>query len=258
MIRNKINSFHLEDIKNENHPSVFFQDETYDLFILRLLKKDGDRIVPVSNAFVITEDKYYFYDRQNDQFKDLVDIKGFYKLLDRSIDITMKIITDYLEKIENIEDIFYEGNTIKNFNKQWFVFKNDLVRINRVLFKSIETMGDLIYNYKREEDYLHRNFEDINEHIQRAHRNSGLLLEKLDALYNFHLTKTNEQMNHIVYILTLLSGIFLPLNFIVGFFGMNTTSLFFTEGSNGTFKVIGVLLAVGAASTLLTYILKKR
>ncbi len=258
MIQDSINSFHLEDIKSETHPSVFFQDEDYDLFILRLLKKEDDRVVSVNNPFIITKDSYFYYDTSTDSFTDLKDIKGFYKILDKNIDITMKIIAEYFEVIESIEDIIYDGKSVKEFNKQWFMFKNDLVRINRVLFKAIEALSDLIHNYKQADDYLPNNFEDIEEHIKRAYRNSGHLLEKLDALYNFYITQNNEQMNRTVYILTILSGIFLPLNFIVGFFGMNTTSLFFTEGVGGTFKVISVLIGVGIVSTLLTYFLKKR
>jgi len=119
-------------------------------------------------------------------------------------------------------------------------------------------MSDLILNYKHEEEYLERNFEDIEEHLQRAYRNSGLLLEKLDALYNFNLTQTNESMNQTVYVLTLLSGIFLPLNLIVGFFGMNTTSLPFTVGDGGTYKVVWLLISIGVIASIVTYMFKRK
>lgn len=36
MIREKIDQFHLEDIQSDIHPSIFFKNENYDLFILRL------------------------------------------------------------------------------------------------------------------------------------------------------------------------------------------------------------------------------
>ncbi|PLY09306.1 MAG: hypothetical protein C0626_09950 [Arcobacter sp.] len=65
-------------------------------------------------------------------------------------------------------------------------------------------------------------------------------------------------MNRTVYILTLLSGIFLPLNLIVGFFGMNTTSLPFTQGDGGTLLVINTLFISAIISTLLVYFIKKR
>jgi len=258
MIRDKIDSFHLEDIKNEIHPSVFFKHANYDLFILRLPQLEENKMVVKSNAFVITDETYYFYDKAKESFVDLKDIKGFYRFLDHNIDSTLKIILNYFNKIEAIEDKFYDGKLIKDFNQQWFGFKNDIVRTNRVLFKAVETIEDLISNYKKEDDYLERNFEDIEEHIKRAYRNSGFLLEKLDALYNFYITQNNEQMNHTIYILTLLSGVFLPLNLLVGFFGMNTTSLPFTIGDGGTYKVISLLLSVAFITTLLTYFLKKR
>lgn len=258
MIKNKIDSFHLEDIKNDLHSSVLYEHEHYDLFILRMPQMDNDQMIYMSKAFVITDENYYCYDKQTGNFIDLIDMKGFYKYLDRYVDNTLKIISHNFDEIEQIEDIFYEGKSIDNFNKQWFVYKNNFVRINRVLFKAVEVIADLIERYKQEDDYLERNFEDIEEHLQRAHRNSGLLLEKLDAIYNFHLTQNNEQMNKTVYILTLLSGIFLPLNLIVGFFGMNTTSLPFTIDTGGTYSVVLLLLSVGIVATGLTYFIKRR
>jgi len=84
-----------------------------------------------------------------------------------------------------------------------------------------------------------------------------LLLEKLDALKTFNITKNNEQMNQTIYILTLLSGVFLPLNLIVGFFGMNTTSLPFTVGEGGTYYVVTLLLSMGLIASFVTFIYKK-
>jgi magnesium transporter len=258
MIKGKIDSFHLEDIKNDDHPSVFFEHEDYDLFILRIPQMQGDTIVFLSKAFVITDNKYYHYEKESGMFVDLINMKGFYKCLDKYIDNTLKIISNHFNEIEIIEDTFYEGKSIKDFNQQWFIFKNNFVRINRVLFKAVEVIADLIENYKKEDDYLERNFEDIQEHLQRAHRNSGLLLEKLDAIHNFHLTQNNEQMNKTIYILTLLSAIFLPLNLIVGFFGMNTTSLPFTINAGGTYNVILLLSTAGIVAALVTLIFKNK
>jgi magnesium transporter len=130
--------------------------------------------------------------------------------------------------------------------------------MNRVLFKCVEVIAILINDYKKDDDYLKSNFEDMQEHLNRAHRNSGMLLEKLDALHNSYIVENNEQMNRTVYILTLLSGVFLPLNLIVGFFGMNTTSLPFTQGIGGTQLVINILFFSAIMSILLVFFIKKR
>jgi magnesium transporter len=50
-------------------------------------------------------------------------------------------------------------------------------------------------------------------------------------------------MNKIMFILTILSGIFLPLTLVTGYFGMNTGGLPLTEDPHGTLKVtVGLLL----------------
>ncbi len=51
-------------------------------------------------------------------------------------------------------------------------------------------------------------------------------------------------MNSNIYALTILSGIFLPLNLIVGFFGINTEGLFFSGNPSGTMYVIYILVSV--------------
>ncbi len=256
---NNLDSFHFEDIKNQEHPSVFFRHDNYDLFILRLPQyTDSDELEYKSFPFVITEKTYHYYDSNKDKFSDLKDINEFYSFLDKSIDNVLKILSGYVAKVEIKEDLIYQSKSLKNFNKEWYKEKTELIRINRVLSKAAEIIGSLISEYKKEDDYLERNFEDILEHIQRAYRNSGHLLEKLDSIYNFNLTQSNEEMNRIVYILTLLSGIFLPLNLIVGFFGMNTTSLPFTIGDGGTYKVIMLLVLTAFLATFLTYFMRKK
>jgi magnesium transporter len=259
MLINIIDSFHLDDMKNISHPSVFFQHDAYDMIILRLPYLNQQKEVDyTSKAFIITEDTYYFFNKTTQNFENLQDIKGFYKLLDTSVDATLQLIENYMDTIEQMEDNIYENKSIKNFNQQWFITKNDLIRINRVLSKCGDVFTSIIRSYKKEDDFLELHFEDLNEHIQRAQRNTAHLLEKLDSIYNFHLTQTNEQMNRIIYVLTLLSGIFLPLNLIVGFFGMNTSSLPFTQGNGGTFSVLFLLGTTALIATLITLFMKKR
>jgi len=259
MIQNKIDSFHLEDIKNDKHPSVFFKDANYDLFILRLpYFVTNDDVKYDSLAFVIDDENYFYYDKNEQKFIQHDTMHSFYHFIDKKVDNVLELISFYSNEIESIEDKIYEGESIQKFNQKWFEYKTKLIRIHRVLNKAVETIQALIKSYKKEEDYLEKNFEDIYEHLTRSYRNAEHLLEKLDSIYNFNLNQTNEQMNKIVYILTLLSGIFLPLNLIVGFFGMNTTSLPFTQESGGTMNVIMVLLISGILAIGITFFMKRK
>lgn len=251
MIDIKINDFHLIDINNALHPSMFTSTDTYDLFIFRLPTIEKETIIPKNSAYLFTKDSCFFYD--NNEFVELDGFKGLHKSLNKNINISMQITLNIYHLIENMEDTFYENQDIKEFNKIWFTTKNNLIKVNRVLNKAIEEFKHFIKKSKKEHDFLEIHFDDLLEHLERTNRNALHGLEKLDTLYNFYVSTNNEKMNKTIYILTILSGVFLPLNLIVGFFGMNTTSLPFTKNEYGTYSVIMILFLV----ILITYTLNK-
>lgn len=244
MLHVNIDNFHLIDIENEIHPSMFTTTQGYDIFILRLPLLDEEEFVVQSRAYVLSENSYLFFDKEKKEFIDLGDIENFHKTLNQNIDQAMKVTLDIFHKIENMEDDFYENKKIQNFNQQWFSYKNKLIRITRLLAKATDEMKKFIFKYKSKQDFLEIHFADLLEHLERTSRNAVHALEKLDALYNFHISMNNEKMNKTIYLLTVISGIFLPLNLIVGFFGMNTTSLPFTKEEYGTHIVVGILFVI--------------
>ncbi|EAH9124568.1 magnesium transporter CorA family protein, partial [Campylobacter jejuni] len=79
-------------------------------------------------------------------------------------------------------------------------------------------------------------------------KNTKEHLARIDTLYTLTNAIKNEKMNKSIYLLSILSSIFLPLNLIVGFFGMNTNNLFFKDSPYGTlyiFSLICCILIVG-------------
>lgn len=71
---------------------------------------------------------------------------------------------------------------------------------------------------KKKEGFPVNHYLDLHEHCERLYRSVALQLAKLDYLYNFYNTRTNEKMNRLIFFLTIISAIFLPLNLFVGFF----------------------------------------
>jgi magnesium transporter len=45
--------------------------------------------------------------------------------------------------------------------------------------------------------------------------------EHMSSILDSHLTNTNKRLNEVMRVLTVISTIFLPLNFLVGIYGMN-------------------------------------
>lgn len=253
-----INDFHIVDIENVNHPSMFKSNEKYDLFIIRLPFLDSEDLTSMSSAYLFKDESCFMYDKEKNEFFDLDGMEGLYKNLNHKINMTMDVTASIYQEIENMEDDFYDKRDIKDFNQQWFSKKNDLLRINRLLNKATLEYKKFITSYTKQENFLEIQFEDLYEHLERTSRTSIHALEKLDALYSFYVSINNEKMNQTIFILTILSGIFLPLNLIVGFFGMNTTSLPFTKTDGGTFFVLIILTIISMLSYFLYKISKKR
>jgi magnesium transporter len=250
--------FYQQAVKNPHHPSAFFDSEQYDVLIIRLPVLVDDELEFSVDAFVLIDESIYHYQRDKGEFVEVESFAIFIRLIRFKVANVLKTVTSYFDTVDEIEDSFYGGKSVKNFNQVWFEHKIEMVKINRGLFKTNEVISEFIDTYQGSEKFEEAHFNNVQDHLQRAHRHSGLLLAKLDTLKAYNTTKNDEKMNQTIYVLTLLSGIFLPLNFMVGFFGMNTTDLPFTKDANGTTFAILLLITIGMISAVLTLFLKRR
>lgn len=236
----KIDRFHLLDLKNPTHPSMFEETPTYDVLILALPSKEKELKID-SYAFVFDAQAYYYFDKAKNEFCDFQSIQNVYELLNEKTNHTMKMVALVHESIDWMEEQLYENIASSSFMRYWLSHKKDLARIHRLLTLSAEVIEQFIAHYHSNEDFLLSHFKDIQEHLERTNRSVLLAIDKLGNLYNFYTSRNNERMNKTIYLLTILSGIFLPLNLIVGYFGMNTSGLPFEGIPHASMMVTGVL-----------------
>ncbi len=250
----QIDRFHLLDIKNSTHPSMFTQEERYDILIIALPFKDKELKID-SCAFVFDASTYYYFDKTSQTFVDFKTMQTVYELLNEKTNTTMKMVASLHESIDWMEENLYENTHLNSFMRHWLGHKKDLARIHRLLSMAEETLEQFIESYLKEEDFLAIHFKDIHEHLERTNRSVFLAMDKLGNLYNFYTSRNNERMNKTIYLLTIMSGIFLPLNLIVGYFGMNTSGLPFSGLSNASVLVSGIILvcAFGMAGAIWSY-----
>ncbi len=229
----KIDRFHLLDIKNETHPSVFTQTKEYDLFILTLPHREKELKIE-SFSFIFEKNSYFYFNRKNGDFEPLESLEDAYNIINNETNKTMKLATSIHSSIDWMEEQLYAKSQFKAFMHYWLTYKKELSRIQRLLTLAIEVMGLFIEHYKKTDGFLEVHFQDVNEHLNRTYRSVLLANDKLTNLYQFHTNRNNEKMNKTIYLLTILSGIFMPLNLLVGYFGMNTQGLPFDGLSNAT------------------------
>ena len=257
-IASRINDLHLEDLRNEAHPSVFDVNPGYDLLIVRLPVL-GQKLRVESTGFILTANGSYVYERTSGRFRALEGrFDGPYRIIDPIIDSLLKAFTQCQDKIADMEDLLYVDRAGADFMTKWLGFKRDILRIERVLLRAAATFEELVGHYEPQKDFPVDSYVDLHEHTDRMVRAASLQLSKLDYIYNFFSARTNEKMNRLIYLLTVISAIFLPLNLMVGFFGMNTSGLPYTQGGTGTVNVAVLMSVLLFATSLILYVWHKK
>lgn len=253
-----IDALHLEDLRNEKHPSIFDDNEMYNMLIARI-PLVGEEFSSISLGFIVTEQKSYFYNKEKQTFEELeTKYMGLYTLVNKQTDKLLKSFLKYPDIISDMEEDLYANNVDKNFLHKWLGVKLEILKIERILHRTTNAMEEFIEFYKDIEDFPMNHFVDIHEHLERVMRSATLQLSKLDYLYSFYNAKSNDKMNKMIYILTIISAIFLPLNLIVGFFGMNTTALPFSSGNLGTYYVVTIMFSLVIITSVIVQIWRKK
>ncbi len=97
---------------------------------------------------------------------------------------------------------------------------------------------------QHERDMLQVRSRDVLEHIERVVSHVHQLGRNAEAAVQIHFNAQSHRTNEIMRTLTALTAIFLPMNFVTGFFGMNFEFLPLIHQQRGLWWAIGVMLMV--------------
>ncbi len=98
---------------------------------------------------------------------------------------------------------------------------------------------------RRERELLRVRSRDVQEHIERVLSHVRRLEQSAENAVQMHFSALSNRTNAIMRTLTVLTAIFLPLNLITGFFGMNFDALPLIHNSTGVWVTIGLMMLVG-------------
>ncbi len=109
---------------------------------------------------------------------------------------------------------------------------------------------------QRERDLLHVRSRDVLEHIERVVHHVRRMEQSAETAVQMHFSVQGSRTNDIMRTLTVLTAIFLPLNLITGFFGMNFDALPLIHQQTGLLWAIGTMVTI--ALVLVTVFWRKR
>ena len=98
---------------------------------------------------------------------------------------------------------------------------------------------------RRDREQLRLRSRDVLEHIERVLSHVRRLESSADTAVQMHFSEQNTRTNDIMRALTVLTAIFLPLNFVTGFFGMNFEGLPLIHSPTGFWIVFAMILVIG-------------
>ena len=97
----------------------------------------------------------------------------------------------------------------------------------------------------RERELLRIRARDVLEHVERVLTHVRRLESSIENAVQMHFAAQGNRTNDIMRTLTVLTAIFLPLNLVTGFFGMNFEGLPLIHSARGFWFTFALMLTIG-------------
>lgn len=133
----------------------------------------------------------------------------------------MQLLTVLDERIDAMEDRIFERPT-NELLAQMFTLKRILLRLRRILSPQREVLNKLArgdYAVINARDRIY--FRDVYDHLVRLYDITDDMRDLVGGALDTYLSVVNNRMNDVMKTLTVITTLFMPLSFLVGFFGMN-------------------------------------
>ena len=181
-----------------------------------------------------------------------------YELLDSVADDWMDILSNYSDKLDNLEDrVFDPHNSYSNLLESLHQIKQDLREIQKSIIPLQNIVGRLMRpdeEFISEENYLYfRDLADVIKGLvlQVENYSSGAASTRDTYLsqVSVRLSESNSRLSEVMTTLTVIGSIMLPLSLIAGIAGMNVGSDFDLT------QIVSVM--IGFAGIMLFYFYRK-
>lgn len=148
-----------------------------------------------------------------------------YLLTDALVDAQFPILDDFSDELDDLEDAIFAEPSPEQLQRI-FQLKRALVTLRRVLSPQRDVVGMLSRRgipQIQEKTTLY--FRDVYDHLVRLYEQIDSSRDVVGNVMDGYLSMVANRTNDISKQLTIFATLFLPLSFIVGFFGQNFDQL---------------------------------
>jgi magnesium transporter len=180
-----------------------------------------------------------------------------HRVLDALADSFLDALDGFDDAIDDLQDSVAKRPTGAH-RQQIFTLRRELAEMRRVLVPQRDLLApggkvvDAIPHLQAGE--MRESFRDVHDHLDRAAGLLGSYREQLAGLLDLYLTEVSTRLNEVMKRLTMIATVFLPLSFLVGFFGMNFGWFVTAITPLWTFAVFGIGLLVASAIAVAAYL----
>jgi magnesium transporter len=170
------------------------------------------------------------------------------RVADEVVDDYMVEVDDIDQAIDEIESQLFIASR-PYLPERIFTLKRELFGLRRIIAPQREVLNKLArgdYAVISENDRVY--FRDVYDHLVRLHDVAESLRDRVAGALETYLSVINNRMNDVMKTLTIVTTFFMPLSFIVGFFGMNFFQAAQPMGA-WTGKMMFVLILAAMIST---------
>jgi magnesium transporter len=144
----------------------------------------------------------------------------YYLVVDNTVDALFPVLDRIGDRIEAIELSVLEDPTPDDLSEM-FVLRRLLSSLRRVLSPQRDAFALMAKRGAQGGDRTAPYFRDVFDHVARLAESIDMHRDMLGNCFDAYLSGVSNKTNGVMKSLTVMSAIFLPLSFIVGFFGQN-------------------------------------
>lgn len=144
-----------------------------------------------------------------------------YRVADELVADYMPAVEQIDEMIDQIEDQVFD-DPAPTVLEEIFGLKRSLLRLRRIIAPQREVLNKLArgdFAVVGLDDRVF--FRDVYDHLVRLYDITEGLRDLVGGALDTYLSVVNNRMNEVMKTLTVITTLFMPLSFVVGFFGMN-------------------------------------